>query len=286
MGNGAFNCKGCNECCKRRTCVELNNKINDNYGEIDLDKTNIPQRIISKNDYPNSDIKISSNCKKFKTEKYLNNKMAQIYHNNFFNYNSKVTKNDKNISISPSITIDTSTNERYNGKITLNNYIWEMLNFLNKLRSNPSLVIEEIDNILKSNIKIIDEKEYLISDNTNEMIKLNNNFEKIKDMINIQKSVDKLKLENKLKIDNHFGNFALDDRKINELILSKKRRIIVEYPDCFFYPIFIKEVKISIILLLENNKIKEKIFYEGFTHFYVTTFNEKSNRFFSILCLA
>ena len=286
MGNGVFNCKGCNEYCKRRTCVELNNRIIDNYGEMDLDKTNIPQRIISKNDIPNSNLKISSNSKKFKAEKYLDNKIAQIYHNNIFNYNNEVKKNDKNMSISPSITIDTSTNERYNRKITLNNYIWEMLNFLNKLRSSPSLIIEDIDNILKNNIKIIDEKEYLISDNTNEVIKLNNNFEKIKDMLNIQKSVDELKLENKLNIDNHFGNFELDDRKISELILSKKRRIIKEYPDCFFYPIFIKDVKISIILLLENNKIKEKIFYEGFTHFYVTTFNEKSNRFFSIVCLA
>ena len=77
------------------------------------------------------------------------------------------------MSISPSITIDTSINDRYNRKITLNNYIWEMLNFINKLRSSHSLVIEDIDNILKSNIKIINEKEYLISDNTNEVINLN-----------------------------------------------------------------------------------------------------------------
>ena len=214
MGNGVFNCKRCNEYCKRGTWVELNNKINGNYGEIDLDKANLSQRIISKNDIQNSNIKISSNSKKFKTEKYLDNKMAQIYHNNIFNFSNEVTKNDKNMPISPSITIDTSTNEWYNRKITLNNYILEMLNFLNKLRSNPSLVIEDIDNILKSNIKIIDEKEYIISDNTNEVIKLNNNFEKIKDILNIQKSVDELKLENKLKIDNHFGNVSLDEKKL------------------------------------------------------------------------
>ena len=123
MGNGAFNCKGCNECCKRRTSVELNNNIIDNYGEIDLDKTNIPQRIISKNDIPKSNIKISSDSKKIKAEKHLDNKKAQIYHNNIFKYNNEIAKNDKNMSISPSITIDTSINDRYNRKITLNNYI-------------------------------------------------------------------------------------------------------------------------------------------------------------------
>ena len=48
-----------------------------------------------------------------------------------------------------------------------------MLNFINKLRSSHSLIIEDIDNILKNNIKIINEKEYLISDNTNEVINLN-----------------------------------------------------------------------------------------------------------------
>ena len=54
----------------------------------------------------------------------------------------------------------------------------------------------------------------------------------------------------------------------------------------FFNPTFIKDIKINIILLLENNSIKEKIFYDGFSDFYVTTFNERSNRFLAILCLA
>ena len=68
--------------------------------------------------------------------------------------------------------------------------------------------------------------------------------------------------------------------------MKKKRKIIHEYPECFFYPTFIKDIKINIILLLENNSIKEKIFYDGFSDFYVTTFNERSNRFLAILCLA
>ena len=61
-----------------------------------------------------------------------------------------------------------------------------------------------------------------------------------------------LKLDNKLKICNYFETNELTDKKINELILNKKREIINEYPECFFYPIFIKDIKINIILLLED----------------------------------
>ena len=148
-----------------------------------------------------------------------------------------------------------------------------MLNFLNKIRNTPQLIIEDIDNIMNNNVKLIDNKEYIISDNTNEMIKLNINLEKIKDNLMLEEPVKYLKLNNKLKINHYFENIIITDKIINELIISKKREIINEYKECFFYPIFIKDIKINFILLLDNNKIKDKIFNNNFNYCYVTTFN-------------
>ena len=101
----------------------------------------------------------------------------------------------------------------------------------------------------------------------------------------IQEKVEALNLNDKLKMRN-IGNTEINDSLINELVISKKREIFKQYPKCFFYPIFIKDIKINFIHLLANNKLKEKIFYADFSDFYVTVFNEKNNRFFAILCLA
>ena len=161
-----------------------------------------------------------------------------------------------------------------------------MLNFINKLRNSPKKVIKDIEYVLKNNLKKIDDKDFIITENSNEMIKLNSSIETIKDNLYIQDPVNTLKLDNKLKINYKCENVTLTDKIINEIIVTKKKSIIDEYPKCFFYPVFIKDIKISIIFLLENNLIKEKLFYNGFTNFYVTTFNEKSNRFFAILCFA
>ena len=54
----------------------------------------------------------------------------------------------------------------------------------------------------------------------------------------------------------------------------------------FLYPTFIKDIKINVIFLLAINNIKDKIFNKDIKEFYASTFNEKSNRFFSILCFA
>ena len=133
---------------------------------------------------------------------------------------------------------------------------------------------------------MIDEKEYVISESTNEMIKLSIYFEKIKEILSIQEPVEVLKLNNKLKIKNYLENIELTDKNIQEILKVKKREIINIYPHCFFYPTFIKDIKINILLLLSNNKLKEKIYDSTFTDFYITTFNEKNNRFFGILCFA
>ena len=312
MGNGnIFSCKGCSEYCVGRTRVEINNNnlFEENYGDINLNKSKTSQKIITNISIPNKqidfspennniirnidkqNIPIKRNSQKFKikTEKNSenNNKENDDSPNNFTQLFNEAIRNDKNNSfISPSLTKTTSLNNQSNKKIIFNNFNTDLLGFINKLRNSPKDVIDDIDNIIKNNLKKIDGKEYLISESTNEMIKLDFSIEKIRENLMIQDPVEILKLDNKLKISNYLETSELTDKKINELILNKKREIINEHPECFFYPIFIKDIKINIILLLEDYKIKEKLFYSGFSSFFITTFNERTNRFFAILCLA
>ncbi len=308
MGNGLFSCKGCNDVCYGRTHVEINNNLYGNYSDIKIDKSKPQQRIITNIFIPNcklefspenSDINKNENnnipinypfkkrkiqsekcCNKLKT---MNEKSGK---NNFTQLFNEAINADKNLTfVSPSVTLSTTNMKENNNKIIFNNYNIEMVEYLNKLRTNPKSIIEDIDNIIANNLKKIDNKEIIISDKTKEMINANISFDKVKENLNIQEPVNILKLNTKLKI-RSFDNLELNDKIINEIIINKKRDILDFYPECFFYPIFIKDIKISIIFLLANNNIKEKIFHKEFKDFYASIFNEKNNRFFSILCFA
>ena len=308
MGNGLFSCKGCNDVCYGRTHVEINNNLYGNYSDIKIDKSKPQQRIITNIFIPNcklefspenSDINKNENnnipinypfkkrkiqsekcCNKLKT---MNEKSGK---NNFTQLFNEAINVDKNLTfVSPSVTLSTTNMKENNNKIIFNNYNIEMVEYLNKLRTNPKSIIEDIDNIIANNLKKIDNKEIIVSDKTKEMINANISFDKVKENLNIQEPVNILKLNTKLKI-RSFDNLELNDKIINEIIINKKRDILDFYPECFFYPIFIKDIKISIIFLLANNNIKEKIFHKEFKDFYASIFNEKNNRFFSILCFA
>ena len=308
MGNGLFSCKGCNDVCYGRTHVEINNNLYGNYSDIKIDKSKPQQRIVTNIFIPNcklefspenSDINKNENnnipinypfkkrkiqsekcCNKLKT---MNEKSGK---NNFTQLFNEAINADKNLTfVSPSVTLSTTNMKENNNKIIFNNYNIEMVEYLNKLRTNPKSIIEDIDNIIANNLKKIDNKEIIISDKTKEMINANISFDKVKENLNIQEPVNILKLNTKLKI-RSFDNLELNDKIINEIIINKKRDILDFYPECFFYPIFIKDIKISIIFLLANNNIKEKIFHKEFKDFYASIFNEKNNRFFSILCFA
>ena len=308
MGNGLFSCKGCNDVCYGRTHVEINNNLYGNYSDIKIDKSKPQQRIITNIFIPNcklefspenSDINKNENnnipinypfkkrkiqsekcCNKLKT---MNEKSGK---NNFTQLFNEAINVDKNLTfVSPSVTLSTTNMKENNNKIIFNNYNIEMVEYLNKLRTNPKSIIEDIDNIIAKNLKKIDNKEIIVSDKTKEMINANISFDKVKENLNIQEPVNILKLNTKLKI-RSFDNLELNDKIINEIIINKKRDILDFYPECFFYPIFIKDIKISIIFLLANNNIKEKIFHKEFKDFYASIFNEKNNRFFSILCFA
>lgn len=308
MGNGLFSCKGCNDVCYGRTHVEINNNLYGNYSDIKIEKSKPQQRIITNIFIPNcklefspenSDINKNENnnipinypfkkrkiqsekcCNKLKT---MNEKSGK---NNFTKLFNEAINVDKNLTfVSPSVTLSTTNMKENNNKIIFNNYNIEIVEYLNKLRTNPKSIIEDIDNIIANNLKKIDNKEIIISDKTKEMINANISFDKVKENLNIQEPVNILKLNTKLKI-RSFDNLELNDKIINEIIINKKRDILDFYPECFFYPIFIKDIKISIIFLLANNNIKEKIFHKEFKDFYASIFNEKNNRFFSILCFA
>lgn len=305
MGNSAFCCKGCHDVCCWRTHVEINNNLYGNYSDIKLDKSKPQQRIITNIFIPNCKLEISSensalnNKEKNKKVNYpLQKRKMQIEKcvnkhikakNNFTQFFSETINVHKDLTfISPSSANLSATiiKENNNNKLFYNEYNIEMINYLNKLRTNPKSILEDIDNIIKKDIKIIDNKEYILSEKTKEIIKLNISFDKIKESLNKQDSVNSLTLNTKLKFSNILNNIELSDQKINDMIINKKREIIDDFPECFFYPIFIKDIKINVIFLLENNNIKEKIFYKGFSNFYASCFNEKSNRFFTILCLA
>ena len=309
MGNGLISCNGCNDACCWRTHVEINNNLYGHYSNIKLDKSKSQQRIITNIFIPNCKLEISPDNsalnnkgknkmtnyslpkRKIQSEKYINknsNNQKNETKNNFTQLFNEAINVDKNLTlINPSVTLSsTIIKENNNYKQISNTYNIEMLNYLNKVRKNPKSIFEDIDNIIKKNIKIIDNKEFIVSDKTKEIIKVSISFDKIKESLNIQDSVNSLKLNNKLKFKNIVDNIELTDNKINDMIINKKREIINDFPECFFYPTFIKDIKINIIFLLANNNIKEKIYYKGFSYFYSSSFNEKTNRFFTILCLA
>ena len=305
MGNGILTCKGLMDCCSGKTNIEINNNKDGIGAEMSLDKGKAEQGIITNAFIPNCKIEYSPEDTNTKQKTYkkqpnsikitsnqikmnLNNdsKEGEGSKNNFTHFAYESNKNIKNLAfIGPSITM-TTTIYNNNNKASYNQYNIEMLNYLNRLRNNPKSMIEEIEYIKKNNIKIINETEYIVSEETNEMIKLNIYIDKIKENINLQQPVDILKLNNKLKINSKVENIEITDDLINELVIKKKREIYRDFPQCYFYPIFIKDTKITLLLLLTNNKVLEQIFNKDFTDFYVTAFNEKCNRFFAILCLA
>ena len=307
MGSGLLTCKCCSEFCCGRTQIEINNNLYGNYQQIDYDKTKSKQ-IITNIYIPNCKVEISKdnpnkNIKSFnkpqistknltkknrsKTEKNFMSEIKdskEIQNNNFTHFLNEVTNSNNNINKNTN-SIGQSPSPMNNRKVILNNYCNDMLNYINKIRNNPKSFVEDIDEVIKNDLKKFDDKECIVSESTNEMIKLGVNLEKLKENIITQEKVEALNLNIKLKMRN-IGNSEINDSLINELVISKKREIFKQFPKCFFYPIFIKDIKINFIHLLANNKLKEKIFYADFSDFYVTVFNEKNNRFFAILCLA
>ena len=307
MGNGFFGSKDCIPFCCGNSHYQINNNLYENYGDMKLDKnkkiiTNIfipncqvtisPQDTINKKNAKNFETPIpkEKNKGKLKSEMTFNKRESCQLNNQLDKYfNQAIKKSSNKLDLVNPDTSDSTTFLQTKKKFAFNNYTNDFCEYLNKLRTNPNGVIEDIDNIMKNNLKIIDGKECLISDITNEIIKLKDNFvnlENIRDCLESEEPVEALNLNSKLKFKYNYDTVELIDNKINEIILEKKREIAFKFPNCFFYPIFIKDIKLNTIILLSNNILREKLFCDEFTEFYVTTFNIKNNRFFAILCFA
>ena len=306
MGNGFLSCKGSNPLCCGTSHYEINNNLYGNYGEMKLNKE---KKIITNIFIPNCELKISQdgmvdksnienqnnalNLKKenYKKEENIEKNDSSNIQDNLNKYFNEAIKrsSEKNIPLidtSPSLSTDFTQKGK---KIVFNNYNNEFLEYINKLRATPNLIIDDIDYIMKNNIKKVDGKDCIVSKQTNEIIRINENyinFDSIKEFLKNKQPVNILKVNNNLKFKYVQENIEITDKVINEIVLEKRREIINEYPKCFFYPIFIKDIKFTIIVLLSNNIIREKLFYDRFSSFYVTTFNIKNNRFFAILCFA
>ena len=249
MGNGLFTCKGCGDVCYGPTHVEINNNVYSNYSDIKLDKAKSQQRIITnifmpncklefspensdnnkieKNNISTSVINYPFKKRKIQSDKCFNkiNSKENDTKNNFTHLFKEAINADKNLTfVSPSISLSTNIikeNNNNNNKVHFNDYNLELVDFLNKLRKNPKIIIEDIDNMIKNNLKIIDNKEVIISDKTKEMIRVNVPFDKIKENLDTQEPMDCLKLNRKLKI-RSMDNVDITDKKINDLIIKKK----------------------------------------------------------------
>ena len=309
MGNGILSCKGFNPLCCGTSHYEINNNVFEKYGEMKLDKdkkiiTNIfipncqlkisPEDSNDKKQSPNYspiDLKVNENKKRiFQTDQKYDKESNEIQNNLNKYFNEAIKRSsDKTVPLTstvPSISTNFTSN---NKKFLENQYNNEFLEYLNKLRTNPSSIIEDINSIMNNNVKIIEDKDCILSEHTNEIIRLKENyinFDTLKDFLENIEAVNALKLNNNLKIKNGNDNIELTGKKISEIVLDKKREIIYKFPKCYFYPTFIKDIKLNLIVLLSNNNIKEKILNNKFTDFYVSTFNVKNNRFFAILCFA
>jgi hypothetical protein len=305
MGNGFLSCKGCNPFCCRSPHYEINNNVFGNYGEM---KVNKDKKIITNIFMPNCQVKISpegsidkknnnkdnnksnqSKKRKNKADKKNEKKESTEMQNNASRYFNEAVRrsSEKTVPLALPVPYISSGTQTYKKNFE-NQYNADFLEYINKLRTKPNSVIEDIEFIMKKNLTIIEDKDCMISEKTNEIIKLRENyiyFDNIKDFLENVEPVNELKLNDNLNIKYIYDSIELTDKKISEIVINKRKEIIYEFPNCFFYPVFIKDIKFNLIVLLSNNKIKEKLFYK-FSDFYVTIFNVKNNRFFAILCFA
>jgi hypothetical protein len=310
MGNGLLGFRGCNPFCCGAPQYKINNNVFENYGEVKLDKD---KKIITNIFIPNSELNITpetttdkkhkiddsplgvtinqSKTKNFKSEKKKEKRESGEIKKNLNKYFDETGKRSSDKSVPTTNPVPSiSTYITQNNKIIIeNHYNIEFLEYINKMRTNPSSIVEDINLIMKNNLKVIDDKDCIISEQTNEIIKLVENFiyfDNLKDYLENIEPVNALKLNDNLKIKYIYDNFELTDKMISEIVLNKKKEIINNFPNCYFYPLYIKDIKFNIFILLSNNRIKEKLFSNKFSEFYVTVFNIKNNRFFSILCFA
>ena len=158
-------------------------------------------------------------------------------------------------------------------------------------------------NSSKNNISNYSNSTYKIMDDDNENYKYNNINNKYKIIINNNKNMNnnkikKYKKKPKINKKRNINNYLdLNDEKIGNLILQKRKEIKKKYPNNIFKMSVIKDIKISILIQIimeefynENNNnfylLKDIIFNSKFKNFAVSWTNEINRNFISISCFA
>ena len=204
------------------------------------------------------------------------------------------------------------------------NYDLIMLKYINIIRQNPKIFIQEMKNIKENNINIINGIKYVYANNTSEKFFLDesfdNNFQELinfledhfNDKLNAIKYNDNLKVrlvsnedttccsnisnlgpysnirksENKLIID-------LEDKEIGEMILRKRMEIKEKYPNCYFNINVVQDIKLSLLfLLLDNENEDEKILFREIVFnpetkgYAISCAKDKRRNFIAIISLA
>ena len=176
-------------------------------------------------------------------------------------------------------------------------YNEEIINYLNKIRTEPNNIINDIDNLLEKSKNNINNKMQIESEETHENIILDDGGKALietKDYLNAVNPLDlKFNLNDELLIDITDTDKNMDfplDKKISKILVDKRKNIINKYPNCQFFINFIKDKKMGLLFLLSQNEnmsnFRNIMFDAKFTQFNVTWIKEKKKIFIAFLCFA
>lgn len=172
----------------------------------------------------------------------------------------------------------------------------EIINYLNKIRTEPKTIINDIDNLLNKGKKNIDNKLQIENDETHEIITLEDDGEAFIETQNFLNNINpiesKLDLNEDLLIEISESDKNIDPplyKKIAKILENKKKNIIDDYPNCQFVINFIKDPKIGLLFLLSQEKssnFRNILFDNKYKHFNITWIKDKKNVFIAFLCFA
>ena len=176
-------------------------------------------------------------------------------------------------------------------------YNEEIINYLNKIRTEPNNIINDIDELLEKSKNNINNKIQIESEETHENIILDDGGKALietKDYLNAVNPLElKFSLNDELLIDIADSEKNMDfplDKKITKILMDKRKNIIEKYPNCQFFINFIKDIKIGILFLLSQNEnmsnFRNIMFDKKFTQFNLTWIKEKKKIFIAFLCFA